>query len=281
MKSIKRYIISFVVFLLIICGISGAIRQYIVYERPNANLFNKNINKHILVLGDSQLECGIDEDVFKVAFNRCKSSDSYLFCYAKLKKMFQMNPQIDVLLLSFSSTSMRKDVDTRMHTEGIEKRLLLYAPLLTKDDLKWFSCKEIKENIVSFAFPPIWDVKPETRGGFNPRPVEKIHLFSKNKKPVISNYRNECAVYYLRKIVQFCKQKKIKLFFVTSPTYNGHSKNRYWIEWKKINYPYISLFNFEAHYKGRTELFYDQMHLNTNGAKIFSKILYLRVRAFI
>lgn len=261
-----------------LCLVIGGTHYYITYIRPNGHLFDTDKSKHILFLGDSQLECDIDEAYFPEAFNRCKSSDSYLFCYAKLKEMVKSNPQIDTLIVSFSHTSMSPEVDNRMHTEGIEKRLLLYMPFLTLDDLKWFSFTEIGENLLNFLFPSSWP-KAETRGGFNSRPSSEFYaphtyteLCDDTKESLkVSEYKNDCAKFYLDKIEYFARINNIKLILLTPPVYNTKYRSDFWQKELERDYSHFVHINCETMISD--SLFYDFSHLNENGAKEFSILL--------
>lgn len=278
MSSISKYIITFLLSLLVLCLVVGETHYYFTYIKPNKHLFDTDKSKHILFLGDSQLECGIDEAYFPEAFNRCKSSDSYLFCFAKLKEMVKHNPQIDTLIVSFSHTSMYPEVDNRMHTEGMEKRLLLYLPYLSLEDIKWFSFTEIGENLVNFLFPSSRP-KAETRGGFNRRPSTEffkiptyIELSEDTKESLkVSEYKNDCAKFYLSKIENFCKNNNIKLILLTPPVYNTKYRSTFWQEELEKNYSHLPHVNCETMISD--SLFYDYSHLNEDGARQFSILL--------
>lgn len=269
MLRFLRKVILFSIELLALCALVGIFVYYHNYYLPNKNLFTNNKSKKILILGDSQTECAFKDSEWKTMINLSKSSDCYMFCYEKLKKFHANNPQLDTLILSYSSTSMQKDVDKRLHKEGIEKRLLLYGSLLKWQDYSEFSFNEIKENLTNLFFPNLSSgFIPERMGGYNLRPIEKIHLVRK-KESTDNNYGNKCAQKYLKLIINYCSQNNIKLVLLATPIYLNDGfilDNYYKIHCKRYCIPFIdcSRLNYSD------TLFYDRYHLNDNGAKKFT-----------
>lgn len=100
-----------------------------------------------------------------------------------------------------------------------------------------------------------------------------------NVKPKIKE-KTSCMVdnnkiLYLQKLEHFCNEKGIMLVFAVSPTFHYWPANEY-SEIKKFakknNIKFIDYSN-NSIFVGKNNLFYDEMHLNDEGAHIYSSMI--------
>ena len=71
----------------------------------NSRLFESyrlNGDIQTVFIGDSHIEMGIDDRLFPRSVNLAKSSDGYIYSYAKLKIILTTHPQIRRVLLGYS-----------------------------------------------------------------------------------------------------------------------------------------------------------------------------------
>ncbi len=250
-------------------------------------------HKKVLILGDSNSECAINDSIFNSVVNLSSSSDSYYYSYLKLKKIIDEN-QIDTLLLSFSPHNIF-DNGWLFNESHIYSRFKLYYPLMNYYDFKFLTKnKPIAVFKAVFAVPKqtmtnffnVLQNKPIRYGGFKllNRNIlsevqnklikgEKLPFFRIPEKLTVSEYE----VLYLKKIISLCKNKKIKLILINLP------KRK-----ELLNYPRYGVKkfnNFYENYLSDTEFFdfseiklpdnyyADFVHLNAKGSAFFSKLL--------
>jgi hypothetical protein len=129
------------------------------------------------------------------------------------------------------------------------------------------------------------------KGGDNPHlimdgyiPLEgEIHLPVKKANQGIVSMADYTKVDYLKRIIDHCRSRDVRLILVKSPTYTGVDGNELASEYicnyasksgaDFWNYGQDTLFLFKK------ALFKDEMHLNHKGAELFSGIIAQRIRA--
>jgi len=251
------------------------------------------VSKKILILGDSNSECAINDSIYKSSINLSASADSYFYSYLKLKKVMNTN-EIDTLLLSFSPHNIFNN-GGQFNDSYIYSRFKVYYPLMDENDFRFL----IKNNpfAVFKSTPPIIKVtlensvkvilnKPIHYGKFNLlnrnilievqeklKNGKKLPFFEILEKLIISKHEIE----YLNKIVSFCKKEKIKLFLVNTP------KRKELLEYPKygvmefnkfydLNYSDIVYLDF-SQLKMSNDFYGDFVHLNMKGSTYFSNLL--------
>jgi hypothetical protein len=100
------------------------------------------------------------------------------------------------------------------------------------------------------------------------------------KKAIVADLNKEK---YLQEIIETCRNKNIKLFFVNSPYYRKTANNNYYNSFgKKVikilnenNVDFIDFTN-DSNFLSQSKYFADLGHLNADGADLFSeKIAYI------
>lgn len=84
---------------------------------------------------------------------------------------------------------------------------------------------------------------------------------------------DEMKLFYLRKLITFCKEREIKLFFVSSPRY-GFESSRAFVPFyslcKQYHMPFFDYY-CKVGFADNLSLFANQDHLNVEGAGIYSR----------
>ena len=102
---ICKFIRKGIVFILPLTILPAIIGLGYYLHRPDS-LSLPDASRKILILGDSHTECGINDSLFSNSFNFSESSESYLFCYAKLQMLTSGQKTFDTLLLSVNPRSL-------------------------------------------------------------------------------------------------------------------------------------------------------------------------------
>lgn len=250
--------------------------------------------KKILILGDSNTECAINDSIFSQSINKSASSESFYFSYIKIREILGANSNIDTVLLAFAPHNIFENewLANDIHIHSIFQ---LYYTFMNWEDFMYIFSKNPKAVIA--AFPTIIErfIKNVFKITFNKSIVYGGHT-KLNKiydKSLIPRYQNNIDEFtyiknnnfnvsnieelYLKKIIFFCKEKGIKLYLINTP------KRLELLNFSKYGakefLEYYSKEYFEIDFLDFSELqfpennFGDYIHLNKEGAINFSKFL--------
>lgn len=219
------------------------------------------------MLGNSWTECAIDDTILENYFNYSQSSDHYLHSYLKLKFLLRDNPQIDTLLLGFSTFMTENDA-------LIANKIQLHYPLMNFSDYKALAEKKFS---ILFNFPTFKNLGAKSHmnllGGFTPLERDKLQkniaIFQKSENMKIS----KLDTIYLRKIETLCKEKNVNLILITPPLYKiekYHDTKRF--DLLRTYCKKIPLLDYRT-LPLADSCYGDLEHLNKRGARAFSTYL--------
>ncbi len=281
-KSLIKFGTAFGLFLFV---------QFLFFQLTFQNLIKLDIdeNKSILILGDSQLETDLNDSIIEGSINLSNGADISYFSYIKLKKLKEVNPHIETLILGFNY-------------ENIYSRLFYDLTVMQSHYGNYFYLMDfedyqdlIKNNYEVFVRGFVGMVKNYFRvglifndegiknldlGGFNPRPNEYSDLGPSIQKEAKLEYlenASQIELKYFLKIVSFCKKNRIKLIVLSGPMHSSvvdlrkSKKTSFLVMFSEIegDFDYWNFENFNMDDK----LFYDYNHLNHEGANIFSNMI--------
>lgn len=289
MKKFITHIASFfLVFIVIFASI--LIFNFVLVSTTKIDI---PVSKKILILGDSNSECAINDSIYDSSINLSASSDSYFYSYLKLNKIIESN-KIHTLILSFSPQNIF-DNGWLLNDSHIYSRFRVYYPLMNENDLMFL----VKNNPIAslkatFAIPKqsILNTarnllnKPFHYGQFNL--LNRNILFEVQEKlkkgeklpffqipETLRTSDNE--IKYLNKIINLCNRENIKLILMNMP------KRRELLEYSKygikdfnnfydLNYSNIEYLDF-SELKMPDNFYGDFVHLNIKGSTYFSQLL--------
>lgn len=267
-------IICIVVFWTIICSTRSE-----TLRLPN--------NENIVFLGNSHIECAVNDSIVKNSFNFARSAENMEYIYCKVKLLKQYNPQLDTIVIGY---------DNVLLTHSYFKSAMYspyYYDTYTFNDLKaiFQNCRfEYLEG--HFAHPFDWlkiiNIIPSfihsdcnlhilaDMGGY-------LYLFRDKLKEAIKLQGNKHASkiskcdanssYFLKEIDNFCIQNDITLIFMHTPMHKSLiSDVSFYKKYYKENYEHIRFYDFRDMHLPDS-CFGDLDHLNYKGAKIFSEYL--------
>jgi len=103
-----------------------------------------------------------------------------------------------------------------------------------------------------------------------------------DKKEILNDYTYSTFV----RVMDLCKKNNINIVIVSAPRYGNDHNSQAEQEnilnkvCKARNIPYINMID-EAYFEKHPELFKDNAHLNDNGARIFTKMFFERLKPYL
>lgn len=251
----------------------------VVFNRP---LLCKT-DANVLFLGNSRIQYGIDDSLIPNSLNAGLNADNYVFSYLKLKLLKKYNPQIDTLFLGVDEAS----VFHYFQVSG-DKFHPFFWDVLTIDDWSFF----LKNDRAIFQSPLEWlkilyPLKSYIKsisfqqlgiGGFSELHRDKLQVDIEKHKDVEEAYSPEERInlfqdLYLKKIVSFCRQENIQLFFLNMPSFQIGDKDSGDLRNYVLSFKGIPYYDFET-VQLPDSCYGDIAHLNYKGAKVFTKMFY-------
>lgn len=250
------------------------------YYITNKISFQEASNVHYLFTGASHPWHAIDEKLMKTAINRSAGSERYLFTYLKLKKIIQENPQIDTIFIQCSSTDIWENSDDKYFSENeMSKFMPLYAPLFGKQEWCIFSnhLAKVAPLIIQKSFRP-YQMNPnyiKNQMGSQASKNENMDILETStvKQDMMKgNAGNKINYSYLRKIMNLCNEKGIKLYGIYYPLYKPEFfyNQKYYYEALKEHFPDLEVLDYSG-WETPDSTRFDAHHLNWYGAQLFTK----------
>ena len=261
----------------------------------NNSMFRIDKAKHILILGDSHTECGLNDAFIPGSINLSSSADAYLYSYLKLRKFISINPQINIIILGYGYHNLVKNMDAwysgdKYIFEKLPKHIYLmkfseiYNIFKSNPGSVLSSTLEIYRSIFKLMIKSVLHIQYKGLGlgrflslDYNKLEYDILRLMKKSPKESKQNEISRYQIKYILEINNLCKERKIKLILLSTPIYRYLSDQSK--DGKEMIYnfykSYLSGNNFWD-YSNITlpnSYFGDCEHLNYNGATVFSKIL--------
>jgi len=258
----------------------------------NHTPFTIDRQKNILIIGDSQTECAIDDNIFSRAKNYSTSATPYIYAFAKLKKIIRDNKHIDTILLSFHPGSLDYSLERRWIFEEsfIAERSAVMVPFLDLRDLSLFISstpfyKAMAKTPMKYLEYAVYmgagnaeGWRRKNIGAYLALKNNSVEADLKGKEPYASltdtDTLSQVQLNYLLKIVDYCKEQGLALILVNTPKYKYDQYNDYktFEEYRKKYLSGIPLLNY-SDFPLQDSDYADLGHLNENGARAFSEYI--------
>ena len=261
-----KKVLSFILLIGFIFISNIVFRYYLV----NDYSWKLDPKKHVLFMGASHIQRGINDSMMISAVNYASSSERYMYTYLKFKEIIKHNPQVDTVFLQCAETDLWEHTDDK-YFEKNEMSVFIYKyfPLFTANEWGIFSQNK-KTTLTLLAQKSFSDYpfsfKKYYFGGYEPicntMNISKIDN-SEIKGTSVSNIN----IIYLREIINICLRSNIKLYLLHCPVYEpgyGYDQkyfksiyNKYFSNVELIDYSKIDI---------PVTYFSDPHHLNRDGA---------------
>ncbi|MEI6047792.1 MAG: hypothetical protein WCS03_02750 [Bacteroidota bacterium] len=245
-----------------------------------------------IILGDSHTECAINDSIMSETRNVSLLSEGYFFSYLKLENIIDNNDNLKNVILGFSYHNLSIHYDQFVYGTPTFSSISRYVPLMNFRDILTLLSKQssitnltpiIKSslsNILKYSMKGnpciLKDNIPDISEGVNNESIKKrinFLYYSEGEPCKVSNFN----LFYLKKIVELCKGKDINIILINTPLFEDFYAvipsckiNEYDAIVNDLDIPYINLNSYNL----PDDCFLpDGDHLNSNGAKIFTKHL--------
>jgi hypothetical protein len=282
------------------------IRPKSIFEKSVADFEKQKAEIEILFCGQSDVKYGIDPYQFDCnTFNFAGNGESFIETYYKLKHYIQDMPKLKIVVLSITlhsfSSARAEEIDSEYFTHGY----ISYADFL--DLYKLMGIRVVREKLLSFC-PNLRKVRMvyflhNVKRLLTNQTIDKTEIYkgyisfvgsSLAEKDTIQrvnrNFKGKVifdknVLIFFEKILEMCENNNIKVVTLTLPLTDDFLKysEKYITEdllyknilhnprYSKYIYKHIDL--LEDDYAKNHELFYNQDHLNHEGALKFSKLI--------
>ena len=249
----------------------------------NAN-FKLKSNINTVIIGHSHPQYSLNDEIIQNSVNLSYSLDTYFHSYIKLKHFVNSNNQIKFLFVEYSNNCITEEMDNAMFNKNSKPKIVKYLPFMNLNE-HFFILKnnpivysESKINSLSVYFRRLMNKEfdfTKEFGRFEPNNTifnDTLLLKTKSFSPWHQKTFSFKNIYYLKKIISFCKTKKINLYLIRSPLHKkwvGRTNEYFYFKIKKIYFPKVALLDF-SNFKLLNDEFSDFQHLQKKGAIKFS-----------
>ena len=254
--------------------------------RSSEESFKVADDVRVLFLGNSHMECGVNDSIIPHSFNFARSGERMEWIYAKLRLIKEANPQIDTVVLGFDNVLCFKNARTDDTHMGHYSPFFL--TVTSPQDMVTTAFKaSSKYNFDMYTkalnVNKLYEIYREggkgashlSMGGFVPSNRDKLKedIAFRAGKPVTGLAFDDLSQYYLDKTVDYCQQNKITLLFVCLPQHSLTNLDRnIHLATHDQFYPQIPMLDY-SRMPMPDSAFQDLDHLNARGARIFSQRL--------
>ena len=270
----------------------------IVSSHSNQYDFDKNIET--VFMGDSHITNTVIDSLIPKALNLSKRSEPYYYTFQKLKFLTK-NSKINKLILgcSYHNISNYYDEFINGHLSTVMPHKLFFTLELSEQlrVINWNKGKILLlfKKIILSAYYQYFENKSKKLdywfidGYYNPFRKSKVNLNSLEKRIKFQFYLNQKVInfadlniIYLKKIIDFCKEKNIELSFLITPLhplYNSNIPSIFKYRFHDFALQNnVNLINLEALNLSDSCYVPDGDHVTTKGAEITTRALIEELR---
>jgi len=248
-----------------------------------------------IALGDSHVECAINDTILDHTANFSMGGEAYLYCYLKAKTFLAENPQVDTLWLAYDFNSLEEWKDTLTRSERYNKyKLPFHFFMLDVADLHIFATQlsfysimsrtpYMRRRYIKLALRSPTTYQDLYIGGYLHLIRDRLHvdvakrdsLFNANAVRTPNFGKAMDQVEYLDKIVALCKERSVACILLNTPVNavigREADTSAYYAYWRN-HLQGITLWDHSA-WELPDSCFGDATHLNHWGAERYSERL--------
>ena len=253
----------------------------LIVKQNTSVILSPNINK--IIIGHSYSETAFDDSMITGIKNCSESGESYFYNYQKLKIILNDNQQVDTVFINFSNNQVFSDMNDWIWGEKyMNYNLTKYQPWCEKEDIllcaknNFFIFSQIQAVVIKNNLKKIIKnnyTDPLLVGGYKAM-TKKITKEEKQAAINDNTYKiSELNLKYLKKMIELCIQKNIKVIFLRPPVKEINLNQSVEVEFQKIRKKYfakIEFWDFINLPLNKKTHFYDNTHVNKEGSRIVS-----------
>lgn len=250
--SFRYFLKSIGMFCIIGCLLLGGMTVYArkyMLAAYQSDVFSLGKGITTIIFGDSHTQCALNPDLMPGSVNISKSREICFYSYYKLLKFLDTNPNIRVVIFSFSYHNIARLNHERILHEP--KTVETYLPLLDDKGLE-FAKSDAKSYLlpylINYGLPVnIYNNKLLIKSilgkklqksdfpfieGFHPSKNSNINI-SEMEKIIASQYldsrrnysgKSEIMLDYFDKIMSLCKNRGIRVYLFNGPLHRSYKE---------------------------------------------------------
>jgi hypothetical protein len=242
-------------------------------------------NVNTLFIGDSHIMQGINDSMIPNSINLSLNSESYYYSYYKIKAIVTNNPSIKNIFLGFSYhclSSYYEDQEFGKYSKDVSTTYFFIMPFSEQIRLIAVNYSELPaffRNMLIKGLYPSYLGKYQNdfkRTCAQDSSMDKRILFQFYKSGNVTQF-STINLYYLNKIVTYCRHQKINLTLLNTPEHTYYKKkiplqfiNKYNQVVSKYRIPVIDFHELDL---SDSCFIPDGDHVSEKGAMIISKKL--------
>lgn len=283
-KFLKR--VAAMAALMIGLGLFSSVGTFLMRERILD--YRVPSDKHIVFMGNSQLETSVDDGDWEGVINLAQSAKQYKMMRIDLENLIFQNPQIDTVFLVVSPFSIREsDADRSYEDVTYMESITYYAPYLSRNDLEEMPviAPFVKDMVFFGCFKYL--PKHQKCGAYlhntrdDMKQDQKKHKEGRKLEREKIQNGDEITKSELTRIAELCESNNIKLIYISTPNYDAankydlaHFRAQVQELQKKSNADFWDYVDLDL----PDTLFSDMTHLNYKGAAVYTDTLKQRLR---
>lgn len=183
-----------------------------------------------IFIGDSHVQLAINDTLLKNSVNVATSSESYLFSYYKLKRLLEINPEINEVYLGYgyhNVSSYYDDFTSGKNSSSVTPKYFHSLPVYEQAKLIFWSIDKIPNLVRTFLqinYRYILKNEPWPGGHRNKFSATQAADSSMDKRINSQFYSNDTAIgfskinqQYLTKTIALCETHHVKLVLLNVP----------------------------------------------------------------
>jgi len=258
----------------------------ILLPSKEMNTYKLNNDIEIVFIGDSHIQCAIQDDLFNNAKSLAINSESTYFSYYKIEKLINENPNIEKIYLGFSYHNISSYYDEYIYGRYSKDIFPRYFDILPDSEKQ----KYLPNKLWSFYRNYLKIKLIGTKTGYvnqfiNTSAIEKsmnkrINFQYYNTKEDIKEF-SELNIKYLKKIRDLLLKENIQLVLLDIPVH-PYYKERVPKEYKQkyndlVGNNQFNTLNFERITLDNDCFILDGDHLSVKGADTLSSFLLSKI----
>ncbi len=301
-----RFFITKVVFFILL--ITAFLLAPVFLATVNHTIDKVKLPPHVqtLFVGDSHPQCALDDRIFPNSLNICRSAESFVYTYYKVKAILKANPRIKTVIIGFSYHSVGGKYDTTVKKNNLQFKTMCYRYLPVYDNDLFFYLLRINpfgvvQNYPRFSKKSAALLSQDIMNRLKYRDFPFIGSFFDSKHSNLSDsvitwtiarqYHDEKGRYigiseiqkeYLARIIHYFKETNVNLVFVNTPVHEAYlarvPQNNISVYKEIIEQNPDVLFLNHSHLTYPPDHWRDGEHLNSLSAKLYTRYLYEQLR---
>lgn len=212
-----------------------------------------------IYIGDSHIECAVNDSLLNSGKNVSTNSESFYFSYYKLKKLVEENQNIETVYLGLSYHSLSNYYDQFTNGEyspSVSPKYFYVLPVIEKFRLGYWNLKNLStfiKGVLSESYRYLFKDVTFSSGGYSNNFTNTMaSKTSMEKRLEFQYYTNkklhdfsEINLLYLSKIIELCRTNQIDLVVLSTPLHPYYKSKVPVIYINKLN-EIVNIYNLKV-----------------------------------